>query len=73
VREHVVRGGDTLWEISQRYNVRISDLRRWNGMLVDDVLRIGERLRVAAPPGESHSEMKRTRQQKFDLLNDYVG
>ena len=53
VRIHVVRSGDTLWDLSQRYNVRISDLRRWNGMLVDEVLRIGERLRVAPPPGES--------------------
>ncbi len=51
VRVHVVRSGDTLWEISQRYNVRLGDLRRWNGMLVDDVLRVGERLRVAAPAG----------------------
>lgn len=53
VREHVVRSGDTLWKISQRYNVRIIDLRRWNGMLVEEVLRIGQRLRVAARPGDA--------------------
>ena len=53
VREHVVRSGDTLWKISQRYNVRIIDLRLWNGMLVEEVLRIGQRLRVAARPGDA--------------------
>ncbi len=52
VRIHVVRSGDTLWEISQRFDVRLIDLRRWNGMLVDDVLRIGQRLRVAPSPGD---------------------
>ena len=53
VREHVVRGGDTLWDLSQRYNVRMTDLRQWNGMLVEDVLRVGQRLQLAAPAGES--------------------
>ena len=47
MREHVVRSGDTLWDLSQRYNVRLTDLRRWNGMLVDVVLRVGTRLQVA--------------------------
>ncbi len=53
VREHVVRSGDTLWSVSQRYAVALGDLRRWNGMLVEDVLRVGQRLIVAPPPSES--------------------
>jgi membrane-bound lytic murein transglycosylase D len=29
-RVHVVRRGDTLWGIAQRYGVSVDDLRRWN-------------------------------------------
>jgi membrane-bound lytic murein transglycosylase D len=45
---HTVRAGDSLWVISRRYGVPVADLRSWNG-LSDDMLRIGRRLRVAAP------------------------
>ncbi len=51
VRYHVVRRGESLWKISQRYGVRISDLRRWNGIAVNEVLRVGQRLAVAPPAG----------------------
>jgi len=44
---HVVRPGETLWILSQRYGVRIADLRRWNGLAPGDVLRVGQRLVVA--------------------------
>jgi membrane-bound lytic murein transglycosylase D len=49
VRFHTVRSGDSLWAISQRYGVRISDLRRWNGIAENEVLRVGERLAVRPP------------------------
>jgi LysM repeat protein len=48
-----VRRGETLWEVSQRYNLRLTDLLRWNGMLANDVLRIGQRLRIAPPPNQA--------------------
>ena len=48
VRVHVVRSGDTLWGLAQRYGVRVSDLRGWNDLLEDDVLRVGQRLQVTA-------------------------
>lgn len=47
VRYHTVRRGETLWKLSQRYGVRLSELRRWNGLSEDAVLRVGQRLRVA--------------------------
>jgi LysM repeat protein len=49
VRYHTVRRGESLWSISQRYGVRISDLRRWNSIGEDEVLRVGERLAVRPP------------------------
>ncbi len=47
VKYHTVRRGDTLWGLSRRYGVRIRDLRAWNDMEVDEVLRAGRRVRVA--------------------------
>jgi membrane-bound lytic murein transglycosylase D len=43
----VVRRGDTLSEIAARYGVRISDLRRWNGLGASSLIRPGQELRVA--------------------------
>jgi membrane-bound lytic murein transglycosylase D len=47
-RYHTVRAGDSLWTIAQHYGVRVADLRRWNDV-EGDLVRIGQRLRVAAP------------------------
>lgn len=48
---HVVRRGETLWIISQRYGILLSELRRWNGIAPNNVLvNVGERLVVASPP-----------------------
>jgi LysM repeat protein len=44
---HVVRPGETLWLLSQRYRVTIAELRRWNGLSSGDVLLAGQRLRIA--------------------------
>ncbi len=50
VRYHTVRRGDTLWIISQRYGVTISDLRRWNGLGTNaTLLQLGQRLAVTPP------------------------
>jgi membrane-bound lytic murein transglycosylase D len=50
MRVHVVRRGDTLWDLSQRFGVRIVDLRRWNDLADRDVLRVGQRLQVTPGP-----------------------
>ncbi len=47
-RVYTVRAGDSLWAISRRYGVGVGDLRKWND-LQDDVLKVGQRLRVGAP------------------------
>lgn len=49
LRYHVVRRGDTLWKLSQRYGVTVGELRRWNDVWGNEVLRIGERLKVGQP------------------------
>jgi len=43
--EHIIERGDTLSEIAKQYRVRLSDLRRMNG-LQDDRIRVGQVLRI---------------------------
>ncbi len=43
---HVVAAGDTLWALSQRYDVTVVQLRQWNG-LTSDILQVGQRLHVS--------------------------
>lgn len=51
---HVVRRGETLSELAERYDVKQSDLRKWN-RLSGSRIKIGQRLRVAArSTGRTH-------------------
>lgn len=44
---HVVRPRDTVSAIAKRYGVSVADVRRWNGLDARDLIRPGDRLRVA--------------------------
>ncbi|MFW2374438.1 MAG: LysM peptidoglycan-binding domain-containing protein [Gammaproteobacteria bacterium] len=41
---HIVKTGESFWEISRRYDVSTRNLARWNGMAVKDPLRTGQKL-----------------------------
>ncbi|HHH36433.1 MAG TPA: LysM peptidoglycan-binding domain-containing protein [Gammaproteobacteria bacterium] len=41
---HVVRPGDTFWDLSRKYGVGMRQLARWNGMATRDFLRPGQKL-----------------------------
>ncbi len=43
---HVVRNGESLWTISQRYGVGTRSLAKWNGMAPGDTLSVGRKLVV---------------------------
>lgn len=43
---HRVRAGDTLWSIAKRYNVLVRQVAKWNLMKPNDVLRLGQRLKI---------------------------
>ena len=45
-RRHVVQSGDTLWSISRRYGVPVSELSRRNGLGRDSRIRPGQTLIV---------------------------
>lgn len=43
-RIHIVKRGDTLWELSQRYNVSTRSIAKWNGMAPRDTIKPGQKL-----------------------------
>ena len=43
---HTVRKGDTLWDLAQKYNASVSQIRRWNGIRNSHRLKLGEKLIV---------------------------
>jgi len=47
---HRVRSGEVLGLIAQRYRVRVSDIRKWNG-LRGNMIRVGQRLNIWVYPG----------------------
>ncbi|MDQ7005605.1 MAG: LysM peptidoglycan-binding domain-containing protein [Acidobacteriota bacterium] len=57
-RIHVVRRGDTLWDISRRYGVSLSALMRANGLGRRSVLSPGQRLRLPPAPVQAAAARK---------------
>ncbi len=49
--QHIVVKGDTLYNISKRYNCTVSDLRQWNNLTSTDTLSLGQTLQVAPSNG----------------------
>jgi membrane-bound lytic murein transglycosylase D len=43
---YTVRSGDSLYRISERFNVSINDLRRWNNLRKDNYLQPGQNLKL---------------------------
>jgi membrane-bound lytic murein transglycosylase D len=41
---HLVRNGDTLWDIARKHGVGVRQIAQWNAMAPGDVLRPGQRL-----------------------------
>src|SRR5438105_4522691 len=60
-RFHMVRWGESLWTIARHYGVRVNDLRRWNDLPDDEVLKPGQRLIVTptAPVTDASEESAR--------------
>ncbi|MEM1025076.1 MAG: LysM peptidoglycan-binding domain-containing protein [Myxococcota bacterium] len=50
-----VRSGDSLWRIGERFRVSVAELCQWNGLRRNDVLGLGQRLRIEQRPGRRSS------------------
>ena len=46
---HVVKSGDTLWDIAVQYKVKQKDLARWNGLTKKPSLKIGQKIKIFSP------------------------
>jgi membrane-bound lytic murein transglycosylase D len=51
-RLHIVKSGDTLWDISRAYNVNHNQLAKWNGMAPKDTLKLKQKLVIWQPNKE---------------------
>lgn len=68
---HKVKSGDVLGKIAQRYNVRIADLRKWNGIR-GNMIRVGERLDVWVSAGQTTSINSALAKQSLDGKEMYL-
>ena len=46
VEQYFVQPGDSFWTIARRYNVKVAQLAKWNGMASRDPLRVGKQLKI---------------------------
>ena len=53
VKIHTVAAGESLWGISQLYEVKMDDLLRWNELPDPDAISIGQNIQVKAPIEEA--------------------
>ncbi len=66
---HKVKSGETLGHIALKYNVKVADLRRWNG-LKNNTIRIGQTL--ALYNAKSTSSSSSSSSTKTSVKNGYV-
>lgn len=77
---YVIQSGDTLWSISQRYNVSVRTLQEANGMTARSTLKSGHRLYIPDPTGSTqrvakaeaesvHTELVRYKVRRGDTLS----
>ncbi|MBU2865196.1 LysM peptidoglycan-binding domain-containing protein [Reinekea forsetii] len=48
--DYIVRNGDTFWDISQKFDVSVQSIARWNNMAPKDILRPGQKLAIWTAP-----------------------
>lgn len=57
---HQVKRGDTLWDLSRQYDVTLTQLRSWNQLGQNTVLREGQQLTIYRQDNEGLSQATRT-------------
>lgn len=50
-KEYIVKKGDTLWDVAQRYNVTVNQIRKWNGLGYTRIIRPSQKLNIWVKPG----------------------
>ncbi len=52
---HVVKSGESLWSISQKYDVRITDIMKWNNLKKRSKIFAGRKLKILAKKKDSNA------------------
>ena len=65
---HKVKKGDSLWSISQRYDIPISKVRIFNQFPKKNLLRIGQRIMLPLPVGTAIVKKEKKHRTKFFLV-----
>jgi membrane-bound lytic murein transglycosylase D len=47
---HIVKSGDTFWDLSRRFNVSTRNIAKWNGMAPRDTIKPGQKLVIWQKP-----------------------
>lgn len=47
---HTVASGDNLWDLAKKYKIKLSKLQQWNQLKTGQLLKLGQVLRLSAPP-----------------------
>lgn len=55
---HIVKKGETLYQIAYKYELEIPDIRRWNGIKKDEIT-IGQRLFINEPDSSKSIEVEK--------------
>ncbi|WP_445426380.1 LysM peptidoglycan-binding domain-containing protein [Alishewanella sp. HL-SH06] len=59
--EHIIQRGDTLWDLSRKYDVTVAQLRNWNKLSVNSVLNEGQRIQLwSNSPLQTATQQTRT-------------
>jgi membrane-bound lytic murein transglycosylase D len=66
-----VRSGDVLGTIAERHKVRVSDIRKWNG-LSGNLIRVGQRLNIWVYPGTQPATTASVKKVN-PVMIDYTG
>ena len=68
---HIVKSGDTFWDLSRTYKVKSHTIARWNGMAIRDPLRTGQKLVIwtKSPSASSSSRNNTIRRISYRVRN----
>ncbi|MBN1784068.1 MAG: LysM peptidoglycan-binding domain-containing protein [Alphaproteobacteria bacterium] len=67
-RAYVVQPGDTLYAISRRHHISVSDLKKYNGLL-DTSVQVGQVLQMLSPVSSSSVVEKESLENRTSILN----
>lgn len=56
--EHIVQRGDTLWDLSRKYDVTVAQLRNWNKLSNSAILNEGQTLKVVTTNNTQTAQLK---------------